>query len=75
MKNVMLKKLLIIGCRLNYHYKTRLIDVKIGFGPSNKIETVECQICKKIYIRGNESFNPIIILIAILLFLLIMLFF
>ena len=75
MKNVMLKKLLIIGCRLNYHYKTRLIDVKIGFGPSNKVETVECQICKKIYIRGNESFNPIIILIAILLFLLIMLFF
>ena len=47
----MLEKLLIICCYFNYHPKTRLVDVKIGFGPSGKIEKIECKICKKDYIR------------------------
>ena len=46
----MIKKLLLIFCYFDYHIKTRLIDVKIGFGPSGKIEKVECQICQKIFI-------------------------
>ena len=71
----MLKKLLIICCYFNYHPKIRLVDVKIGFGPSDKIETVECQICKKVYVRGNKGVNTKIILIIILLFLLVILFF
>ena len=71
----MLEKLLIICCHFDYHSKTRLVDVKIGFGPSDKIETVECQICKKVFVRGNKSVNPKIVLIIIILFLLIMLLF
>ena len=71
----MLEKLLIICCHFNYHFKTRLVDVKIGFGPSDKIETVECQICKKVFVRGNKSVNPKMVLIIIILFLLIMLLF
>jgi len=71
----MLENLLIIFCQFDYHIKTKLIDVKIGFGPSNKIETVECQICKKVYIRGNKGVNPKIVVIIILLVLLVILFF
>ena len=71
----MLEKLLIVCCYFDYHPKTKLVDVKIGFGPSDKIETVECQICKKFYVRGNQSVNPKIILVVILLLLLVMLFF
>ena len=70
----MLEKLLIICCQFDYHIKTKLIDVKIGFGSSNKIETVECQICKKVYIRGNEGVNPKIFFIIILLLLLVLFF-
>ena len=51
------------------------MEVKIGFGPSGKIETVECQICKKIYVRGNKEFNLKIVLIIILVLLLVILFF
>ena len=71
----MLKKLLIICCYFDYHLKPKLVEVKIGFGPSDKIETVECQICKKIFVRGNQSVNLKIVLIIIILFLLGMLFF
>ena len=71
----MLEKILIICCYFDYHPKTRLVDVKIGFGPSGKIEKVECKICKKVYIRGNKSINPAIVLLVILLFFLVMLFF
>ena len=71
----MLKKLLIICCYFDYHPQTRLVDVKIGFGPSGKIEKVECKICKKIYIRDNKNFNPKIVLIIILLIFLFILFF
>ena len=71
----MLEKLLIICCYFDYHPKTRLVDVKIGFGPSGKIEKVECQICKKVYIRDKKTINPTIVLLIILLFVLVMLFF
>ena len=71
----MLEKILIICCYFDYHPKTRLVDVKIGFGPSGKIEKVECKICKKTYIRNNQSINPKIILIVILLLILVILFF
>ena len=71
----MLEKLLIICCYFDYHPKTRLVDVKIGFGPSGKIEKVECKICKKVYIRDNKGINPSIILLIILVFLLLILLF
>ena len=71
----MLEKLLIICCYFDYHPKTRLVDVKIGFGSSGKIEKVECKICKKAYIRGNKGINLKIVLIVILLLFLIMLLF
>ena len=71
----MLEKLLIVCCYFDYHPKTRLVDVKIGFGPSGKIEKVECKICKKVYIRGNNIIDLKIVLIVILLFFLFMLFF
>ena len=71
----MLEKLLIVCCYFDYHPKTRLVDVKIGFGPSGKIEKVECKICKKVYIRNNKDINPKIVLIVILLFVLLMLLF
>ena len=71
----MLNKLLKIFCHFNYHPKTRLVEVKIGFGPSDKVETVECQICQKVFIRGNKGVNPKIVLIIILLLLLVILFF
>jgi hypothetical protein len=71
----MLEKLLIICCYLDYHPKTRLVDVKIGFGPSGKIEKVECKICMKVYIRDKKTINPTIILLVILLFLIVVLLF
>ena len=71
----MLEKILIICCYFDYHPKTRLVDIKIGFGPSGKIEKVECKICKKIYIRNKKDFNLTIIVLVILLFVLVMLFF
>ena len=71
----MLEKLLIIFCYFNFHLKTRLLDVKIGFGPSGKIEKVECVTCKKIYIRDNKDINLKIIPIVIILILLAILFF
>ena len=71
----MLEKLLIICCYLDYHPRTRLVDVKIGFGPSGKIEKVECMICKKVYIRDKKTINPTIILLVILLFLIVVLLF
>ena len=71
----MLEKLLIICCYFDYHPKTKLVDVKIGFGPSGKIEKVECQICKKVYIRDKKNIDPKIVLIVILLLLLVLLLF
>ena len=71
----MLEKLLMIFCYFDYHPKTRLVDVKIGFGPSGKIEKVECEICKKVYIRSNKVINLKIVIIAILIFFIIMLLF
>ena len=71
----MLEKLLIICCYFDYHPKTRLIEVNVGFGPSGKIEKVECKICKKVYIRDNKGINPSIILLIILVFLLLFLLF
>jgi len=71
----MLEKLLMICCYFDYHPKTRLVDVKIGFGPSGKIEKVECEICKKVYIRSNKVINLKIVIIAILIFFIIMLLF
>ena len=71
----MLEKILIVCCHFDYHPKTRLVDVKIGFGPSGKIEKVECKICKKVYIRGNKGINLKIVLIVILLLFLVMLLF
>ena len=66
----MLEKLLIICCYFNYHPKTKLVDVKIGFGPSGKIEKVKCVICKKVYIQENKNINLTMVIIIILLFLL-----
>ena len=71
----MLEKLLIVCCYFDYHPKIRLVDVKIGFGPSGKIEKVECKICKKVYIRDKKVINPTIVLRVILLFVIVMLFF
>jgi hypothetical protein len=71
----MLEKLLIICCHLDYHPRTRLVDVKIGFGPSGKIEKVECKVCKKVYIRDKKTINPTIVLLVILLFVIVMLLF
>ena len=71
----MLEKILIICCYFDYHPKTRLVDVKIGFGPSGKIEKVECKICKKVYIRDKKGISPTIVLLVILLLILVMLLF
>ena len=71
----MLEKILIICCYFDYHPKTRLVDVKIGFGQSGKIEKVECKICKKIYIHDKKGINLKIVLLVILLLFLVMLFF
>jgi len=71
----MLEKLLIVFCYFNYHPKTKLVEVKIGFGPSGKTEKVECKVCNKIFIRGNQNNNLIIVLLVILLFFLLLLLF
>ena len=71
----MLEKLLIICCYFNYHPKIKLVEVKIGFGSSGKTEKVECKICHKIFIRGNQNNNIKIIIIVILLLFLLLLFF
>ena len=71
----LLLKLLIIFCYFGYHPKTRLVDVKIGFGPSGKIEKVECTICKKVFIRTQNNYNRNIALIIILILLIVILFF
>ena len=73
----MLDKLLIICCYFDYHLKHKLIDVKIGFGPSGKIETVKCEICKKVYIRNNNNNNIKlkIVFVIILIFFIGILFF
>ena len=71
----MLEKLLIVCCYFDYHTKIRLVDVKIGFGPSGKIEKVECKICKKVYIRDKKGINLTIVLLVILLLVLVMLLF
>ena len=71
----MLEKLLIVCCYFDYHPKTRLVDVKIGFVPSGKIEKVECKICKKVYIRDKKVINlKIALLVILLLFLFMFLF-
>ena len=71
----MIKKLLLICCYFDYHPKKRLIDVKIGFGPTGKIEKVECQICQKVFIKENKQINlkTIILGAILLLFILILL--
>ena len=72
----MLDNLLIICCYFDYHPKHKLVDVKFGFGPSGKIETVKCEICKKVYIRRNNNNTKLkIIGVIILLFFLGILFF
>ena len=55
----MLEKIFIICCYFDYHPKTRLFDVNIGFGPSGKIEKVECTICKKVFIPNKNNFMPL----------------
>ena len=71
----MLEKLLLIFCYFNYHPKTKLVEVKIGFGPSGKTEKVECKVCHKIFIRDNQDNNLKIILLVILAFVLLLLLF
>jgi len=71
----MINRLLIIFCYFNYHPKTKLVEVKIGFGPSGKTEKVECEVCHKIFIRGSQNNNLTIILMVILVFILLLLLF
>jgi len=69
------EKLLLIFCYFNYHPKTKLVEVKIGFGPSGKTEKVECKVCHKIFIRDNQDNNLKIILLVLLAFVLLLLLF
>ena len=71
----MLEKLLIVFCYFNYHPKTKLVEVKIGFGPSGKTEKVECKVCHKVFIRGSQDNNLTIVLLVIALLLLFLLLF
>ena len=71
----MFEKLLLIFCYFNYHPKTKLVEVKIGFGPSGKTEKVECKVCHKIFIRDNQDNNLKIILLVLLAFVLLLLLF
>ena len=66
-----------ILCKLNYHLKTKLVEVNVGFGQSGKIEKVQCEICKKVYIQQNRPLkvNPQIIIILILILLILLLLF
>ena len=75
MENKVLEKLLIICCYFDYHPKTRLVEVKIGFGPSGKTEKVECEICHKNFIRSNQNNKLKIVLLVILVFFLLLLLF
>ena len=70
----MIKKILIIFCYFNYHLKTKLIEVKIGFGPSGKTEKVECEACHKIFIRNKQDNTKIVLLVIVLIFLLLLFF-
>ena len=72
----MLEKLLIVFCYFNYHPKTKLVEVKIGFGPSGKTEKVECKVCHKIFIRDDQNNNllKIVLLVILVFFLLLLLF-
>jgi len=70
-----LEKLLIICCYFDYHPKTRLVEVKIGFGPSGKTEKVECKVCHKVFIRDSQDNNMTIVLLVIALLLLFLLLF
>ena len=71
----MLEKLLILFCYFNYHPKTKLVDVKIGFGPSGKTEKVECKVCHKIFIRDSQNNNLTIVLLVIFVSILLLLLF
>ena len=72
----MLIKLLIVFCYFNYHPKTKLVEVKIGFGPSGKTEKVECKVCHKNFIRDDQNNNllKIVLLVILVFFLLLLLF-
>lgn len=63
-----------ILCKTGYHAKIKLIEVSIGFGPSGKVEKVQCEICNKIYFRRNNSLklNPKVIIIVLLIFLILL---
>ena len=66
-----------ILCKTGFHAKVKLIEVSVGFGPSGKVEKVQCEICNKVYFRQNNSFkiNPqIIIIILIIIITLLFLF-
>ena len=69
----MLEKLLIVFCYFNYHTKTKLVEVKVGFGPSGKTEKVECKVCHKVFIRSNQNNNLNIVLLVILVFIILLL--
>ena len=69
----MFEKLLIFCCYFDYHPKTKLVDVKIGFGPSGKIEKVRCEVCQKVFIRNNKNTNQGIVIVLILVVLLLIL--
>jgi len=71
----MLEKLLIVFCYFNYHPKTKLVEVKIGFGPTGKTEKIKCKVCHKIFIRDNQNNKLKIILLVILVFFLFLLLF
>jgi len=63
-----------IFCKLDYHFKTSLIEVTMGFGPSGKIERVQCDICKKVYIRNNRTlkFSQPVLIIIVIIFLILL---
>jgi hypothetical protein len=70
-----INSLLKIFCRLDYHIKTRLVDVSIGFGPTGTIEKIECEICKKVFVKKNQypNTNALLVLIIIIILLIVIL--
>ena len=64
-----------IFCKLGYHTKTRLIEATFGFGPSGKIEKIQCEICKKIYIRRKTVLRFNLLILLIIIFIILILFF
>ena len=68
-----INSLLIIFCKLDYHFKTSLVDVTMGFGPTGKIERVQCKVCKKIFVKKNyfPNLNKELLLIIIIILLII----